>query len=322
MIKALEEKVNIPVHEAEGEEAEALLNLEETIHKRLIGQEEAVKVVSAALREYRSGLTRPGGTIANFLFVGPTGVGKTELAKILARIQFGSESAMVRFDMTEYQSKESFYRFIGSPDGKTSGALTEAVLQKPYCLILLDEFEKAYPDILNLFLQVFDDGRLTDNLGRTVGFQNTIIIATSNAHSDIINQSLSKGERMSDIAEYLKGRLTDVFKPELLNRFSKVVVFGDLSPDDVRAIARINLADLAGTLSEQGIKLELDESAIAQIAKIGYEPAFGARPLRRAIEDSLRAPLAEKLLRKEIKRGDDVKISFRDNIFQFENGIV
>jgi len=295
-----------------------LLNMEGIIHRRLIDQEEAVKAVSTSLREYRSGLSRPGGPIASFLFIGPTGVGKTELAKILAKIQFGAESAMVRFDMTEYQDKESFYRFIGSPDGKISGVLTDAILKKPYSLILLDEFEKAFPDIMNLFLQVFDDGRLTDNLGRTVGFQNTIIIATSNAHSDIINDSLSKGEKMESIAEYLKSRLTDVFKPELINRFSKIVVFKDLSPKDVYAVAGINLSDLAGTLIDQGIKLEFDETAVKQIAKIGYQPEFGARPLRRAIEENLRAPLAEKLLKKEINRGDNVKVSFQNEQFSFE----
>lgn len=317
VIKAIEVKVNIPVHDADKDEAEALLNLENTIHKRLVDQEEAVKAVSSALREYRSGLSRPGGPIATFLFVGPTGVGKTELAKILAKIHFGSESAMIRFDMTEYQSKDSFYRFIGSPDGKVGGALTDAVLQKPYGLILLDEFEKAFPDILNLFLQVFDDGRLTDNLGRVVGFQNTIIIATSNAHSDIINESLSKGEKMTNIAEYLKRKLTDVFRAELLNRFSRIVVFRDLSPKDVGAITKINLADLAEMVSGQGIKMSFDESVINKIAKLGYEPAFGARPLRRAIEENLRAPLAEKLLKKEINRGDNVKVVFENDKFSF-----
>ena len=319
VVKAVEMKVNIPIHDADKAEAEALLNMEDTIHKRLIDQEEAVKAVSGALREYRSGLSRPGGPIATFLFVGPTGVGKTELAKILAKIQFGSESAMLRFDMTEYQDKESFQRFIGSPDGKMSGALTDAVLQKPYSLILLDEFEKAFPDILNLFLQVFDDGRLTDNLGRVAGFQNTIIIATSNAHSDIINESLSKGEKMTDIAEYLKRKLTDVFRPELLNRFSRVVVFKDLSPKDVWAIAKINLADLAEILGGQGIKMSFDESAVNQIAKLGYDPAFGARPLRRAIEENLRAPLAEKLLRKEIDRGGNVTVVFENDKFDFKS---
>ncbi|MEK7212190.1 MAG: AAA family ATPase, partial [Patescibacteria group bacterium] len=199
IIKVTEEKVNIPIHEATGTEAKALLNMEDTVHKRLIDQEEAVKAVSTSLREYRSGLTRQGGPIASFLFIGPTGVGKTELSKILARLQFGSEEAMVRFDMTEYQDKQSLFRFIGSPDGNISGALTDAVLQKPYCLVLLDEFEKAYPDIMNLFLQVLDDGRLTDNLGRTVDFTNTIVIATSNAHSDLINQSLRAGQTMLQI---------------------------------------------------------------------------------------------------------------------------
>ncbi|MBI4085236.1 MAG: ATP-dependent Clp protease ATP-binding subunit [Candidatus Liptonbacteria bacterium] len=321
VVKAAEEKVNVPIHEAGAEEARELLNLEETIHKRIVGQDEAVKAVSTALREYRSGLSRPGGTIANFLFVGPTGVGKTELAKILAKIQFGSESAMIRFDMTEYQDKESFYRFIGSPDGKITGALTEAVLKKPYSLILLDEFEKAFPDILGLFLQVFDDGRLTDNLGRTASFQNTIIIATSNAHSDIINESLSKGQNMENIAEYLKKKLTDVFRPELLNRFSKVIVFRDLSPKNVETIARMNLSDLSETLIGQGIKLEFDDSAVKQIARLGYDPAFGARPLRRAIEENLRAPLAEKILKKEIVRGENVVVSFAEGNFKFEEKV-
>lgn len=317
VIAAAEEKVNVPIHEATGSEAETLLHLEDTIHQRFINQEEAVNAVSVALREYRSGLSRRGGPIASFLFVGPTGVGKTELAKTLARLQFGSESMMIRFDMTEYQDKESFYRFIGSPDGRINGALTEAVLQKPYSLILLDEFEKAFPDILNLFLQVFDDGRLTDNLNRTVDFQNTIIIATSNAHSDIINEALTHGETMANISEYLKKKLVDVFKPELLNRFSKVVVFKDLSPADVGKIAELNLNDLGKTLDEQGIKLEFDLSAVQQIAKLGYEPAFGARPLRRAIEEHLRAPLAEKLLSKEISRGGRVKVLFQNEKFEF-----
>ncbi len=317
IIAAAEEKVNIPIHEAGEREAEALLNLEETIHKRLVDQEEAVQAVSNALREYRSGLSRAGGPIASFLFVGPTGVGKTELSKILAKIQFGSADAMIRFDMTEYQDKQSFFRFIGSPDGKISGALTNAVLQAPYSLILLDEFEKAYPDILNLFLQVLDDGRLTDNLGRVVDFEHTVIIATSNAHSDIINTALREGQSMADIAEYLKRKLTDVFRPELLNRFSKVVVFKDLSPADVRKIAEINLNDLAATLAGQGIRLAFSADVIAYVAKKGFDPAFGARPLRRVIEEKLRAPLAEKILKKEVARGGDVQAVMKGEEIEF-----
>ena len=206
--------------------------------------------------------------------MGPTGVGKTELAKILAEIQFGSEKMMVRFDMTEYQDKTSFYRFIGSPDGTVRGALTDAVLEKPYGLVLLDEFEKAYPDILNLFLQVLDDGRLTDNMGRVVDFTNTIIIATSNAHSELINEALTKGESMTDIGEYLKARLVDVLKPELLNRFSKIIVFKSLDAGELPKIAQINVAELVAVVKAQGITLAFSPEAIARIAKLGYDPAY------------------------------------------------
>jgi ATP-dependent Clp protease ATP-binding subunit ClpC len=312
-----EAKVHIPLHDADKDEAEKLLHMEDIVHQRLIGQDEAVAAVAEALREYRSGLARQGGPIASFLFVGPTGVGKTELAKILADIQFGSDKMMVRFDMTEYQDKESFVRFIGSPDGKTNGALTEAIREKPYSLVLLDEFEKAFPDILNLFLQVFDDGRLTDNLGRTVDFTNTIIIATSNAHSDIINEALSKGEGMAEISDYLKTRLADIFKPELLNRFSKIVVFRDLSPADLQKIVRLNLGDLADLAKAQGIFLDFDPSAISEIVKLGYDPAFGARPLRRTIDEKIKAPLSSALLSKTIAKGDRVKLVYENDVFTF-----
>ncbi len=320
VVGTAESKVNIPIHEAGEEEAQKLLNLESLIHKRLIDQEEAVRAVADAIREYRSGLTRPGGPIASFLFVGPTGVGKTELAKILAKIQFGSEREMVRFDMTEYQDKQSFMRFIGSPDGTVTGALTEAILQKPYSLVLLDEFEKAYPDILNLFLQVFDDGRLTDNLGRVADFGNAIIIATSNAHSDIINDALSKGQSMKDIAEYLKKKLVDVFKPELLNRFSRVVVFKDLNPSDLEKIVALNLADVAGAVKNQGIELAFDPAVVKQFAKWGYDPAFGARPLRRVIDEKLRAPLAGEILKKKVSRGGSIKLILKGEKLEFVEG--
>jgi len=312
-----EAKVHVPLHEADQGEAEKLLHMEDTVHKRLIGQEEAVTAVAEALREYRSGLARQTGPIASFLFVGPTGVGKTELAKILAEVQFGSEKMMVRFDMTEYQDKESFVRFIGSPDGKTSGALTEAIREKPYSLVLLDEFEKAYPDILNLFLQVFDDGRLTDNLGRTVDFKNTIIIATSNAHSDIINEALGKGGKMTDIADYLKTRLTDVFKPELLNRFSKIIVFHNLTPADLQKIVILNLDDLASLVKAQGIYLDFDPSAVTEVVKLGYDPAFGARPLRRTIDEMIKAPLASAILSQKIAKGDRIKLVYENETFSF-----
>ncbi len=317
VLRVAQRKINIPLYKPGKEESEKLLNLESIIHQKLIDQEEAVKAVSTALREYRSGLARSKGPIANFLFVGPTGVGKTELSKILTRVQFGSEEMMVRFDMSEYQTKESILRFIGSPDGKIIGSLTEAVLQKPYCLILLDEFEKSHSDILNLFLQVFDDGRLTDGLGRTVNFQNTIIIATSNAHSDIIKQALDAGEPMTAIAQYLKKKLIDFFKPELLNRFSKIVVFKELSLNEIVSIAKINLDDLVKTLEEQGYFMEFSETAIKEVARLGYDPSFGARPLRGVISEKIKDILANKILKGEIIRGDKIKIDFKDNQFKF-----
>ena len=318
VIDIAQRRVNIPLRQAKEEEAKKLLNLEDLIHQRLVDQEEAVKAVSRALREYRSGLSRKGGPIANFLFVGPTGVGKTELSKILAGIQFGSKEAMIRFDMSEYQDKQSIFRFIGSPDGSMSGNLTEAVLQKPYSLVLLDEFEKAHPDILNLFLQVFDDGRLTDNFGKVVDFQNTIIIATSNAHSNFIKSEIESGKTMAEVGEHLKKKLTEYFRPELINRFSDIIVFKSLSPTDTVAIAKILLKDLLNDLAEdQGIELGVSEEAINKIAEWGYDPVFGARPLRGVISDKLRSILAEKILKNEVIRGSNVSVKLNNNELEF-----
>jgi len=318
IIAIAERKTDIPIHRAGEKEAEKLLGLEKIIHQRLINQEEAVKAVSRAFREYRSGLSRKGGPIAVFLFVGPTGVGKTELSKILTKIQFGSENMMLRFDMSEYQDKQSIFRFIGSPDGKIAGNLTEAVIQKPYCLILLDEFEKAHPDILNLFLQVFDEGRLTDNLGRTVDFTNTVIITTSNAHSDFIKTHIEAHTPFETITEELKKKLTDYFKPELLNRFSDVIVFKTLSPENIEAITKLQLQDLSETCSEtQGINLVFDEAVVKKIAELGYDPAFGARPLRGVISEKIRSVLAEKILKEEIIKGASVKVILENNEIKF-----
>lgn len=318
MIAVAERKINVPIHRPGKAEAEKLLNLESVIHQRLIDQEPAVSAVSRALREYRSGLGRKGGPIAGFLFVGPTGVGKTELSKILAEIHFGSENSMVRFDMSEYQTQESISRFIGSPDGRIAGSLTEAIIQKPYALILLDEFEKAHSDILNLFLQVFDDGRLTDSLGRTVDFTNTIIISTSNAHSNFIKESIEAGKPIERIGDELKKKLTEYFKPELLNRFSQIIVFKNLSPADIKEIAGLQLKSLAKTLAEShGVLLEFDETAVEYVAQLGYDPVFGARPLRGVISEKLRSPLAEKILKGEIAKGDNIKIALENNELKF-----
>lgn len=321
VISVMEEKVNVPLHQAAETESKKLLNLEAIIHESLIDQEDAVRSVAEVLREYRSGLSRKGGPIASFLFVGPTGVGKTELAKIIAKILFNSEKAMVRFDMTEYQDKESIHRLIGSSDGLTEGVLTEAIRQKPFSLVLLDEFEKSFPDIRDLFLQVLDDGRLTDSLGRTVDFENSLIIATSNAHSEVILEKLSEGKSIPEIAEEFKTKLADVYKPELLNRFTKIIVFKSLSQEDTTKVAVNNLNALVKLVAEQNIELKLDASLVAEVARKGYDPMFGARPLRRVIDELVRAPLAEAILRREIGAGSSVLAIWKDNkvVFQPEN---
>lgn len=317
VVRVAQQKINVPLTVASKEEAQQLLNLEEIIHERLIDQEEAVKEVSRALREYRAGLSRKGGPIATFLFVGPTGVGKTELAKTLARIQFGSEQAMVRFDMSQYQDKKSIFDFIGTPEGDKAGILTESIRQKPYALILLDEFEKAHPDLLNIFLSVFDDGRLTDNFGRIIDFTNTIIIATSNAHSNLIKQRIEEGVDIKDIAAELKKRLTEYFPPELLNRFSDIIVFRPLRPEDLIAITNLLLNDLAKNLKEEkGIELIFDESVIKQLVAIGYDPVYGARPLRNAISDNIRSLLAEGILRNDFTAGDKVLLVYENEKFE------
>jgi ATP-dependent Clp protease ATP-binding subunit ClpC len=319
IVKIAEQKTNIPVRKAGREEAEQLLNIESLIHQRLVDQDEAVSAVGRSLREYRSGLSRKGGPIAAFLFVGPTGVGKTELAKILSEIQFGSEDAMVRVDMSEYQDESSYGRLIGASGGNMGGMLTDPVRQKPYSLVLLDEFEKAHPDVLNLFLQIFDDGRVTDALGRVVDFENTIIIATSNAHSTFIKNSIDEGKTMAMITDELKRKLVDYFKPELLNRFSEIVVFKSLSEKDVEAIAGLQLSSLAKSLDEsQGISMRFEEAAVKEIARLGYDPAFGARPLRETISKHIKSPIAEKILKEEIKRGSEVAVGFAEGGFKFD----
>ncbi len=318
IIFVAERRTNIPIKRAGKEEAEKLLNLEPLIHEKLIDQDSAVEAVARSLREYRSGLGRKGGPIGTFLFVGPTGVGKTELSKILARIQFGSEEMMIRFDMSEYQDKTSLQRFIGSPDGEISGALTSAILEKPYSLVLLDEFEKAHPDILNLFLQVFDDGRLTDNFGRVVDFSNTVIIATSNAHSEFIKTSLDEGKTMEEIAEELKKKLIDYFKPELLNRFSSIVVFKALSPEDVLAITKLQLRQFAEDLkTSQDAEITFTDEVVRAIARWGYDPAYGARPLREVISKQIRSPLSEKILKGELRRGAKIQASLGEEKLEF-----
>lgn len=310
--EAAQEHTDIPVRGADSNEAENLLNLEDRIHEQFVDQEEAVRSIAQALREYRSGLSRTTGPASSFLFVGPTGVGKTELAKTLARVHFGSEKAMIRLDMSEYQDKESIERLLGAHNRQSTGILTEAVIKHPYSLVLLDEFEKAHPDLFNIFLQVFDDGRLTDSSGRVVDFTNTILIATSNAKSDIVREALSQGQPVASVEEYLKSKLTDVFRPELLNRFSRIIVFKDLSIRDLAKIASLNLESLVEQLREQSITLKAEDKALEQIAKLAFDPLYGARPLRQVIEDRVRSPLSEKILRKEIGPGSTITLSLEE----------
>jgi len=301
--KMISDKTNIPVTQVTQEESDKLLNLEERMHERIIGQEDAVKAVSNALRRARVELRSQGRPIANFLFLGPTGVGKTELAKTTAEVYFGSENTMLRFDMSEYQDKASIARLIGNAG--EGGLLTEAVRKEPFSLLLLDELEKANPDILNLFLQVMDDGRLTDGAGRTVDFTNVILIATSNAGTQFIQDEVAKNTPMEQVKQHLmESELKTVYRPEFLNRFDGVMVFKPLSKEDVVAIAYLMIKKVAQRLDAKGIRFEASDEAVHELAKKGYDPKFGARPLRRVIQENVDNSIAESLLQGKVSRRD------------------
>ncbi|MEX1068314.1 MAG: ATP-dependent Clp protease ATP-binding subunit, partial [Patescibacteria group bacterium] len=308
------EKTKVPVGRITQREAKELLHLEESIHKGLIDQEEAVKGVADALRRARAGLREEDKPIATFLFVGPTGVGKTELSKVLAKTYFGDKNAMARVDMSEFADLKNIYRLIGSPPGAETvepGQLTEAIRQRPFSLVLLDEFEKAHPQILNLFLQVFDDGRLTDGRGETVDFTNTIIIATSNAGTKFIQDQLTAGRTVEQFKTEFTEQIRGIFPPELLNRFDGVMIFKPLSQEDLAKIVGLKIKGLEGDLAAKRIKLLTTPEFIAKIAELGYAPAWGARPLTRIMQDLVEAPLASKLLAGEIKEGQTVTLDLQ-----------
>ncbi len=308
----------IPVAELTEEEREKLLKLEEKLHERIVGQEEAVKAVAEAIRLARAGLREGNHPIATFLFLGPTGVGKTELAKALAWAVFGDEDAMIRIDMSEYMERHAVARLIGAPPGyvgyEEGGQLTERVRRRPYSVILLDEIEKAHPDVHNILLQVFDDGRLTDGKGRVVDFTNTIIIATSNLGSDIIQQNLHAPEHLKLSYEELKQRLMDVlrdhFRPEFLNRIDEIIVFHALTPEQIREIVKLQLERVRRTARGQGIELEFDDTLIDYLAEVGYQPEFGARELKRRIRTDVESKLASAMLRGDVQEGDRVRILY------------
>ncbi len=319
VILIVENKTRIPISRVTKGEAESLLNMEKLIHQKLINQEEAVKSISESMREYRAGFSKKKGPIGTFLFVGPTGVGKTELSKVLADINFGSQERMIRFDMAEFQDENSINRFIGSADGKTVGLLTEAVKQNPFSLVLLDEFEKANDKILNLFLAVFDEGRLTDRFGRLVDFNNTIIICTSNAESGFIKQEIDKGTKYNILAEDLKKKLTNVFRPELLNRFTKILVFKELTKQHIYEIANLHLDKLKKLLlKEHGVFLEISDEVTKKVAELGYDPSFGARPLEGVIREKIRSKIVDAVLRNKLTKGSTVFFDMENNDFKME----
>jgi ATP-dependent Clp protease ATP-binding subunit ClpB len=300
----------IPVAKMMQGERDKLLKMEDKLHERVVGQDEAVRVVSDAIRRSRSGLSDPNRPYGSFLFLGPTGVGKTELCKSLANFLFDSPDHLIRIDMSEFMEKHSVARLIGAPPGyvgyEEGGYLTEAIRRKPYSVILLDEVEKAHPDVFNVLLQVLDDGRLTDGQGRTVDFKNTVIIMTSNLASNMI-QSMS-GDDYQVIKLAVMGEVKNHFRPEFINRIDEVVVFHALGDDHVKSIAAIQLQYLKDRLAQLEMKVEITDAALEEISKEGFDPVYGARPLKRAIQSEIENPLAKEILAGHFMAKDTIKI--------------
>jgi ATP-dependent Clp protease ATP-binding subunit ClpB len=300
--------------------------MEERLRDRVVGQSEAITVVANAVRRARSGLQDPNRPIGSFIFLGPTGVGKTELARALAEFLFDDETAIVRIDMSEYMEKHTVARLIGAPPGyvgyEEGGQLSEAVRRRPYAVVLFDEIEKAHHDVFNVLLQVLDDGRLTDGQGRTIDFKNTVVIMTSNIGSPII-QEYFKGGNLSpkehaEMEERVRMELRGHFRPEFLNRVDDIIIFHSLDESQLATIVEIQLKRLEKRLAQQHLALELDKSARRFLAKEGYDPQFGARPLKRAIQEKLLDPLAMKVLAGEFKPGDRIAAKAKDGELEFE----
>ena len=319
----------IPVARMTEGEAQRLIHLEETLHKRVIGQEEAVKSVARAVRRARAGLKDPNRPIGSFIFLGPTGVGKTELCKALGEALFGDEDSLIRIDMSEYMEKHSVSRMIGSPPGyvgyEEGGQLTERVRRKPYAVLLLDEVEKAHPDVFNLLLQILEDGRLTDGQGRVVDFKNTVIVMTSNAGAHTIKKQRSVGfggsenseKTYNSMKENIMGEVKQIFRPEFLNRVDEIIVFHALTQEEIDSIARLLISQVCGRLAERGIELEVDDGALRKISEAGCDLQYGARPLRRAIQRMVEDALSEEILLGHISLGDRVLATERDGELVF-----
>lgn len=328
----------IPISKLTEDESAKLLELEKRIHKRLIDQEEAVLKVSEAVRRGRIGLASGQRPIASFIFLGPSGTGKTELAKTLAEILFGRDDAMIRLDMSEYMEKHEVAKLIGAPPGyvgyEEGGQLTEAVRAKPYSIVLLDEVEKAHPDVFNILLQLLEDGRLTDNKGNTISFKNTIIICTSNIGSALITEKLkdtdvksqkSASEYAKEFAELsgvVNNELRKFFRPELLNRYDDIVIFKPLRREDMVGIAKLGIEKTAKLLKEQGYTVSITDRALEKLAKEGYDPMYGARPLRRLVQNSIENPIALEIIGRNFIPGDNIKIDYKGdtNAFTFSKG--
>lgn len=330
--KIVSEWTGIPVVQLTKEESERLLNMENVLHERVIGQSEAVTAIAKAIRRGRVGLKDPKRPVGSFIFLGPTGVGKTELCKALAEAMFGDENAMLRLDMSEYMEKHTVSKLIGSPPGyvgfEEGGQLTEKVRRKPYSVVLFDEIEKAHPDVFNMLLQILEDGRLTDSQGRTVDFKNTIIIMTSNVGARLItekqsslgfnseNENAEESEK-KDIKELVTGELRKVFRPEFLNRVDDIIVFNKLNKDEIKQIAVKMLKTLENRLDKMNIKISFTDNAISEIADKGFDENYGARPLRRAIQNEIEDPLSEQMLEGKVKDGTVVTCDFSDGQFTF-----
>ena len=319
----------IPVKKMTEEESTRLLHLEELLHNRVVGQEEAVSAVSRAIRRARAGLKDPKRPIGSFIFLGPTGVGKTELCRALGEAMFGDENALIRLDMSEYMEKHTVSRMVGSPPGYVGydegGQLTEAVRRKPYSVVLFDEIEKAHPDVFNMLLQILEDGRLTDNMGRVVSFKNCVIVMTSNAGAQSAQRSsMGFGAGMADAMDYERMRervLTDiknVFRPEFLNRVDEIIVFHKLEQKDIEQIASLMLSQVAKRLKEREIDLTYGEDVVAHLAQAGFDPQFGARPLRRVIQRTIEDALSEKLIAGEIHLGEAVRMGMEGEKIVFD----